>query len=135
VTFTTAGLTVERPAFGATTGVTIRAARRISSRGRATVVVTNRNAFAVTGRLAGRTSKRLAIGGPRKRFVSLRGKRLNMGAGTRQTVRLALPRPLRALLRRNGRIALRFAAKVQDPAGNRRTVVKRATPRMKQPRR
>ena len=127
-TFAPGGGTVERPAFGAGTAVTIRAARRISRRGRVTVVVTNRNAFAVTGRVAGRTSKKLVVGGTRKRFA-LRGKRLNLGAGARQTVRLVLPRPLRAVLRRNGKIALRLSARVLDPAGNRRTVVKRAIPR------
>jgi hypothetical protein len=92
-------------------------------------VVTNRNAFAVAGRLAGRTSRRVSTGGARRRYVALRGKALNVGARASQRVRLALPRTLRTLLRRDGRIALRLSATVTDPAGNRRVVITRATPR------
>jgi hypothetical protein len=132
-TFAPGGPTMQQPVFGATTGVTIRAARRVASRGRVTVVVTNRNGFAVTGRLAGRTLKKLATQGTRKR-IKLRAKRLNLRASGRQTVRLALPRAVRTALRRNGRIALRLSASLRDPAGNRRSVTKRATPRAKRTR-
>jgi hypothetical protein len=54
---------------------------------------------------------------------------VSLKARGRQTIRLALPRPVRNALRRNGKVALRLSATLLDPAGNRRTVVKRATPR------
>jgi hypothetical protein len=94
------------------------------------VVVTNGNPFRVTGRLAARTSKKLATGGARKRYVRLRAKTLSLAAGARQTMRLALPRALRPILRRDGKIPLSFTATVRDPAGNGRTVSARATPRV-----
>jgi hypothetical protein len=122
-------------AFGASTLVTIQLARRIPSRGPVRVVVANANGFAVTGRLAGRTARKVAVRTGRKRVVALRAKTLTIAAGARQTIRLALPRTLRSLLRRNGRIALRLTATVRDEAGNRRTVAKRATSRAKPTRR
>jgi hypothetical protein len=56
---------------------------------------------------------------------SLRGRRFAVAAGGRATVRLALRKPQRRRLRRAGRLALRLNAVVVDPAGNRRTVVRR----------
>jgi hypothetical protein len=97
--------------------------------------VSNANAFQVAGRLAGRTRRKLAIGGARKRYVSLRGKTLSIGAGARTTIRLALPRALRTVLRREGRLDLRLTAKLRDPAGNTRSVTARATPRAQAKRR
>jgi subtilisin-like proprotein convertase family protein len=136
VSFTVSGPPSTGPAaFGATTLVTVRAARRIPGRGPVPVVVTNANQFQVTGRLGARTSRKLATGGKRKRFLPLRAKTVNLAAGARQTIRLALPRALRAVLRRDGKVALRFTATVRDPAGNTRTVTARATPRQQAKRR
>lgn len=119
------------PAFGASTEVTVRAASRIPVRGPVAVVVTNRNPFAVTGRLAGLTLRRLSVGGARKRYVALRAKTVNVRARASQRLRLALPRALHAPLRRGGRIALRLSVSVRDPAGTRRVVTKRVTPRVR----
>lgn len=131
VTFA-AGASDTRPAaFGASTLVTLRVARRLPARGPVPVVVANRNSFAVTGRLGGRTAAKLAVGGTRRRYVSLRRTAVTLAAGARRTIRLSLPRTLRTLLRRDGKLALRLSATVRDPAGNRRTVAKRATPRLK----
>jgi hypothetical protein len=49
----------------------------------------------------------------------------------RRTIKLALPKPLRRLLQRQRRLALRLTAKPKDPAGNTRTVTKRVTPKLK----
>jgi subtilisin-like proprotein convertase family protein len=119
----------EQPAFGASTLVTVKAARRVAGRGPVQVVVRNGNAFQISGRLGARTSRKLSIGGKRKRFVSFRAKTMNLAAGARQTMKLTLPRPLRAVLRRDRKLALTFTASVRDPAGNTRKVIVRATPR------
>jgi hypothetical protein len=96
------------------------------------VVVSNRNAFPVTGRLGARSAKRMRVGASaRRRFVRLRSKALNVGANTRKTVRLKLPRALRGVLRRKKKVSLRIQARILDPAGNRRTVTRTATPRLK----
>ena len=52
-------------------------------------------------------------------------------AGKGRTVRLRLPRYLRRVLARRGRLSLRLALRVQDPAGNKRTVRKRVGPRLR----
>ncbi len=94
----------------------------------------NRNAFAVTGSLRGATARKVKIG-PRRKRVRLARRALDVEAGAAERVRLRLPRPLRRLLRRNGRLALRLTATVEDPAGNSRTVAKRVTPRLRKKRR
>ena len=130
VSFTVAGPTTTGPAaFGASTLVTVRAAKRIRGRGPVPVVVTNANAFEITGRLGARTSRKLATGGKRKRFLSLRAKTMNLAAGAHQTIKLTLPRALRTVLKRDGKLALTFTASLRDPAGNARKVTARATPR------
>ena len=115
--------------------MTVKAARRMAGRGPVQVVVTNGNSFQVSGRLGARTSRKLSNGGKRKRFVSFRAKTMNLAAGAHQTVKLTLPRALRAVLRRDGKLALRFTATLRDPSGNTRTVTARATPRAKTKRR
>jgi hypothetical protein len=100
------------------------AARRIGRRGVVPVRVRNRNSFAVSGRLSAR----------RKR-ARTKTKAFDVRANARKTVRLKLPRKLRLLLVRRHRLALRLRAVVRDPAGNKRTVVKRVKVRLKRPRR
>jgi hypothetical protein len=117
-------------AFGARTLVTLTlVAKRIPARGPLTVRVANANVFAVTGTLSGRTTKRVSLA-QRKRRVTLRAKSFNVAAKTRKTVKLKLPRALRRLLAREGKLSLRLTAKVKDPAGNSRTVTKRVSPRL-----
>jgi len=52
-------------------------------------------------------------------------------AGARKTIKLALSKALRSELRRKRRLVLRLSVAVQDPAGNRRTVRRQVTPRLK----
>lgn len=117
------------PAFGARTLVTLRLAdRRIPARGPLKVRVTNRNGFAVAGRLSGRTTRRVSVS--RKRLIRLKAKSFRVGANAKKTVRLRLPEALRRLLKRERKLSLRLTARVRDPAGNTRTVRKTVAPRL-----
>ena len=130
----TASLTVAKPpAFGARTRVRLRLLhRRIAARGPLKVVVSNANAFRVSGRLSGRTTRRVSLTDRgRKRRIRLKAKRVSVGAHASRTVALKLPRTLRRLLRRDGKLSLRLTAKVRDPAGNTRRVTRRVSPRLK----
>jgi hypothetical protein len=119
-------------AFGAATLVTLRVARSIGRRGVVPVVVSNGNAFAVTGRLSGRSARRLKVGAsPRRRFVRIRGRALTLSPRGTRVVNLRLPRALRRMLLARRRVALRVTASVRDPAGNARRVSRRATPRLR----
>jgi DNA-binding beta-propeller fold protein YncE len=127
---TSAAHVVSPPTFGARTLLTIRlAARRIPARGPLPVVVGNGNGFVVTGKLSGRTTKPVSVS--RKRRLPIRGKSFQLGAHAKKKVRLTLSRPLRQLLRRKGRLALRLTAKVVDPAGKTRRASKNVAPRLK----
>jgi hypothetical protein len=117
--------------FGANTLVTLRAARSIGRRGVMPVVVSNGNAFAVTGRLSGRSARRLKVGASQRRFVRIRGKAIALAARGTRVVNLRLPRALRRTLLRRRRVALRLTLSVRDPAGNVRAVSRRATPRLR----
>jgi hypothetical protein len=66
-----------------------------------------------------------------RRIVRLRARAFSVGPRARKTVRLALPKPLRRLLKSRGKLTLRLSAKVRDPAGRTRTVTKRVSPRLK----
>ena len=124
------GISARPSRFGAKTLVTLRlAARRIPARGPLTVVVTNRNGFAVSGKLSARTTKRVSVS--RKRFLVVKGKAFRVGAGAKKRVRLKLSKPLRRLLKRKGKLSLRLTARVKDPAGNTRTARKNVSPRLK----
>lgn len=119
-----------RPAFGARTLVSMRlAANRIPARGPLRVRVANRNGFAITGLLAGRTVNRVTVAV--KRRVRLGRKRFSVRAGSGETVRLRLPRTLRREFRRTGVLRLGLVAQVTDPAGTTRTVKKRVRIRLK----
>jgi Tol biopolymer transport system component len=125
----------DRGAFGRRTRVTLSLARkRIPARGPLRVRVRNRNRFAVYVRLSGRTVRRVSRGG-RKRRVRLRTRSFNVNGRARRTVRLRLPRAVRRLLRRRGKVSLRLTARVTGPAGKTRTVKKRVTPRLRKKRR
>ncbi len=111
--------------FGSNTLVTLSlAAQRIGRKGVVPVRVRNRNSFPVSGRL-----------GARRKQVRAKTKGFSVAANARKTVKVKLPRKLRRLLVRKRRVALRLSATVRDPAGNRRSVVKRVNPRLKRPRR
>jgi hypothetical protein len=122
------------PAFGAKTLVTLKlATRRIPARGPLKVRVSNANDFLVTGRLSGQTTSRVTVS--RKRRVKLKAKSFQVGAHAGKTVKLRLPKVLRRLLARTGKLSLRLTAEVKDPAGNARTVRKRTSPRLRKKRR
>jgi hypothetical protein len=84
----------------------------------------------VSGQLAGSTARRVPVAA-RKRRIKLKAKNFNVGARAEKTVKLKLPKKLRLLLARRGRLPLRLTAKVRDPAGNTRTVNKRITPKLR----
>ena len=119
---TTAG--GSRRAFGATTLVTLRlAAGRIPAKGPIAVRIANANGFRVTGELSGQTAKRASRS--RTRRVKLTARSFRVGAHAAKAVKLTLPRSLRAVLNRSGKVSLRVVAKVEDPAGTTRTIRKR----------
>jgi hypothetical protein len=121
-------------AFGSETLVTLRlTANRIPATGPLKLRVANANGFAVTGTLTGRTTKPVSVA--RKRRVKLRAKSFEVPARESKTISLRLPKPLRRLLARNGKLSLRLTATVRDPAGNPRTVTKKVAPRLKGKRR
>ena len=97
-----------RPAeFGADPRVRVKLAqRRVRLRQPVAVRISNANGFTVTGTLS---SPR-----PARRFTA-------QARGT-ATVKVVLPKSQRRKLARKGKLALRLAVVVQDPAGNRRTV-------------
>jgi DNA-binding beta-propeller fold protein YncE len=118
-----------RPAFGASTRVTVKLAPgRLGGRGPVGVLLSNANAFAVTGTLGGTG----AIGA-RRGVVKLTAKRFTVAAASRTTLALAVPKALRREPTRKRKLVLRLSVAVQDPAGNRRTVRNRVTPRLKAP--
>jgi hypothetical protein len=108
-------------AFGAKTNVTIAlAARRIPAGGPLKVLVTNKNKFAITGRLSGK-----------RKHVKLRAKRFSIAAKAKKTVRLRLPKPLQRVLKRKHQLTIRLRAAVRDPSGNLRIVTKTVRPKLK----
>ena len=118
-----------RLAFGARTHVTLRlGAKRIPAKGPLPVIVANANRFPVTGRLSGKTAKRIAVT-RRRRRIPLKAKAISVPAGRNTTIKLSLPKQLARLLARTGKLTLRLRARVTDPAGNTRTVT--LSPRVK----
>jgi hypothetical protein len=116
-----------QPTFGAGTKVTVKlAASRIGARGPVRAVVSNTNAFGVTGTLAGATTIRAKRG-----VIKLAAKRFAVAASGRTLVRLALSKALRRELQRKRKLVLRLSVVVQDPAGNRRTVRNQVSPRLR----
>lgn len=108
-------------AFGGKTLVSLSlAAKRIPGKGPVPVRVSNRNAFKVTGSLAGK----------RKR-VKLARKSFRVGANGKATVKLRLPKRLARVLNRKRKLALRMSATLEDPAGNVRTVTRKLSPKLK----
>jgi hypothetical protein len=97
--------------FGTDTAVTIK---RVGSKRRLRVRVTNANAFAVSGTVRGRGVAR---------------KPLQIAANGKQTVRLRVTKSLKRKLTRKRKVVLRLRAVVRDPAGNTRTVRRTTTVR------
>jgi hypothetical protein len=120
-------------AFGSKTLVTLKlAAKRIPAQGPLKVRATNGNGFVVTGKLSGQTTEPVSVA--RKRRIRLKAQTFTVAAHAGKTVRLKLPKPLRKLLERKGKLSLRLTATVKDPAGNTRTVKKTVKPRLQKKR-
>jgi hypothetical protein len=83
----------------------------------------------VTGTLSGKTVNRVSVS--QKRRVALKAKAFQVAANAKKTVKLKLPEVLRDELASEGELKLQLKAKVEDPAGNTRTVKKRVTPKLK----
>jgi len=117
--------------FGTDTGVTLTLAKkRTTARGPLSVKVTSSNTFPITGKLSGRSAKKIAAKpGATKKPVKLKAKKLAVGAATSTTVKLKLPPSLRRLLAADGMLTIRLRAKVVDEVGTTRTVT--ATVRLK----
>jgi hypothetical protein len=88
------------------------------------VRVINRNDFQVKGKLGGRRGR-----------AKLKRKSVTVGANARETVKLKMPKKLRRVLVPRHKLTLRLALRIDDPAGNTRTVRKKVAPRLKRPRR
>ncbi len=151
---TSAAHAVSPPAFGANTQVGVRLpARRTPSRGPVKVVVTNKNSFSVsarlsmrvvTGRIRGRGSLEVAVSNANAfsatgrlsarasaRGPVMRSKSFTVRAQAKRTVKLKLSKPARRLVARKRKLSVRLVLKVTDPAGNTRTVTKKASLRLK----
>jgi hypothetical protein len=129
-------LTPSRPfeGFGAATLVTLKLrSRRIAPGKPLPVVVSNGNAFAVSGELSGKSAKR--VGGRHRRRIALKGKQFSVAGKASSVVMLPLPGKLVRLLKRKGKLALTLHALVKDPAGDARAVDQPVSPRLKRPRR
>jgi Ca2+-binding RTX toxin-like protein len=108
--------------FGRKTLVSLRVVTsRIAAKGPLAVRIANRNDFRVVARVSGVT----------KAHLKLKAKRILVPAHAARTGKLRLSKPLRRLLARNGRLALRLNVKLTDPLGNVRTFSKRLTARLK----
>jgi hypothetical protein len=83
----------------------------------------------ITGTLGGAVTQRVTVA--RKQRIQLHLKRFTLGAHAHKAIKLALPRALRNLLQRAGKLSLTLSATVRDPAGHARTVKKRVAPRLK----
>lgn len=92
---------------------------KLDRRGRAKLILRNREAFAVTGTiraLAAKGHKTLAKGG-----------RFTLAAQGRRTRRLRFARSVRRAVKRSHRVKLRLRAVVKGPAGDTRTVTLKAS--------
>jgi TolB protein len=108
-------------AFGARTRVTLKlAAKPIDGRSPLRVVISNANSFAITGDVRGETVKRVFTS--RKQRLRLKPKRFRVGARTKTTAKLKLPRTWWRLLKRKPKMKVRIIARVRDPAGHVRAV-------------
>ncbi len=98
------------------------ASRRIGGSGPIRVRAANANAFPVRGSLSGSAGS--SAGSKSKPGIRFGKSRLVLPAHARRIVKLRLPHPLRVSLARKAKLEIALAAKIIDPAGNRRTIRK-----------
>jgi hypothetical protein len=130
--------TLPKPTFGAKTLVTLKlASKKIAKSGPVPIRVVNQNSFAITGSLAGRTSRKVTASSSKKKrlakpkVVKLKAKAFTVKANGRTKVKLSLPRRLRKLLVQKKKLSLRVTATVKDPAGRVRSVKATVKPKLK----
>lgn len=115
--------------FGRKTLVSLKlGATRIRAKGPLAVRIANANDFKVVARISGQTVKKVQAA---KRRVKLKARRISVAPNAARTAKLTLPKVLRSVLARRGRVALRLDVRVTDPLGNVRTFSKRLTPRLR----
>jgi hypothetical protein len=118
--------------FGASTQVTLNLGiKSIPAGGPLAVVVSNANGFAISGDVAGQTAQAVVARRRKARRIALKTKAFKVAARSKTTVKLTLPKALRKLLKRKGKLKLSLRARVRDPAGNTRSVTKTVSPRLK----
>jgi hypothetical protein len=116
--------------FGEKTMVSLRlGSARIPAKGPLKVRIANANDFRVVARVGAQTVQRVQVAA--KRRVKLKSRRIAVGPKASRTLNLALPKALRSVLARKGRVALRLRVRVTDPVGNVRTFSKRMAPRLR----
>jgi len=104
------------------------ATTRIPAKGPLPVRIANANDFRVVAGVSGQTVQKVQAAA--KRRLKLGARRISVDPNAARTVKLTLPKALRRLLARKGRVALRLNVKVTDPLGNVRTFSRRLTPRL-----
>jgi hypothetical protein len=99
------------------TGVFLRAPRhRLTRTRRLRIIVRNANAFTIKGRLTVSSTRKLRIGGKRRK-LTLGSRRVRVTGHHRKTLRFrASPREVRAL-KKAGKARVRARLRVTDPAG------------------
>ena len=117
-------------AFGRRTKVSVALDRKRSGKRKVVVRIRNRNAFKVSAWLRGHTV--MALGAvTRAKRVMLSTRRVEVSGRGRKLVTLKLHRRAQAALERRRRLTLAFTARVRDPAGNKRTLKRRFTHKLK----
>jgi hypothetical protein len=66
----------------------------------------------------------------KRRALKLGPRRVAIAPKAARTVNLKLPKALRRLLARQGKVTLRLNVRITDPVGNVRTLSRRLTPRL-----
>lgn len=121
------------PVFGTSVLVSLaRGAKRIPAAGPLPVRISNANAFRVTGVLhVGTADPVSATDGEKKTEIRFKAKSFAVAAKARATVALDLPRKLRHVLAKRGKVRLALKAVVVDPGRHRRSVAKTFTVQLK----
>jgi streptogramin lyase len=121
------------PGFGQKTNVSLSlSAAKLAPNDKLAVKIKNANAFRVTGSLTVQTRDKVsAHSAAAKRRIKLGTKKFTVAASGKKTVKLKLPKALKTLLKRKGKLVLAAKASVTDPRGTKRTVKATLKPKLK----
>lgn len=123
---TSAAHSVAVPSFGSKALVKLKlGAAKIPATGPVSVAVTNKNSFAISGKLSG-----VSKPSPKQK-VKLKATSFKAAAGAKVTVKLALPGSLRQVLTSTHKLSISLSAAVVDPAGKSLTVKATVVPKLK----